>query len=117
MTENVNKDKPTAVDKLHAMLGYDPSKHGSADKDMLAEVLKEIQSERSTAIKAKAKEQLQKAIDLRGQMEKLKREFNTQYSKFEKELGKILSQIGNAQQQADNPDATEETAETAEATK
>lgn len=82
-----------AVDRLTAMFGFDPAKEMAAGNDVLKEALKEIGEERSKNAKTKAKEQLLKAIELRQQMAAKKREFENQYKKFEKELGKVLGQL------------------------
>jgi DNA replication protein DnaD len=83
----------TNGERLQEMLGFDPVGKAGLTQDLFSEVVKEIQEERTKEAKAKAKEYLIKAMQLREQMEKAKRDFDTQYKKFEKELGKVLNQI------------------------
>jgi len=84
------------IDKLSNMLGFDPAKKVSITKDAFADVVKEIQEERMTEVKLRAKEQLVKAMQLREQMHKVDRDYQNQKKKFEKDLGKILNQITGA---------------------
>ncbi len=84
----------SSIDRLKAVLGFDPAQQGapgtgSAFKDALAE----IQAEKDAENKVKAKDLLKKAMELRGKMDKAKKEFASQEAKFEKELGKMLRTI------------------------
>lgn len=78
------------VDKLKEMLGFDPSVELSVPAGVLGEAIKEIQEERKAKVMVKAKEQLVKAIELQGKMKQVKKEFDSQTKKFEKEFGKVM---------------------------
>jgi vacuolar-type H+-ATPase subunit I/STV1 len=84
------------AEKLQKMLGFDPDKKTNITQDALSEAVKEINEERIKEVKARAKELLIKAMQLREQKVKLDREYNQQSGKFDKELGKILKQIEGA---------------------
>lgn len=88
-----NNQKKTSADRLQDLLGFDAAKKGTLTSELFSEVVKEIQEERSKEAKVRAKEHLLKAMGLREQMDKAKKDFDSQYKKFEKELGKILNQI------------------------
>lgn len=80
-------------DKLQELLEFDPAKRPTLTQELFSEVVKEIREERAKDAKTKAKEQLVKAMQVREQMVKAKKEFEGQYNKMEKELGKTLNQI------------------------
>jgi hypothetical protein len=86
-------DQKTNADKLTDMLKFDAGKRQTLTQDVFADVVKEINEERVKVVKTQAKEQLVKAMGLREQMTKAKKEFESQHKKMEKELGKILNQI------------------------
>ena len=81
------------ADKLQSLLDFDAAKRPTLTQELFAEVVKEIQEERAKDAKVKAKEQLVKAMQLREQMAKAKKDFEGQHNKMEKELGKVLNQI------------------------
>ena len=85
--------KPTSSDKLQELLGFDAAKKGTLTSELFGEVVKEIQEERAKKAKEQAKEHLVKAMALREQMEKARKDFEGQAKKFDKELGKVLNQI------------------------
>lgn len=85
--------KASSGTKLQELLGFDPAKKGTLTADLFSEVVKEIADERHKEAKARAKEHLVKAIQLREQMAKARKDFDAQDKKFEKELGKALNQI------------------------
>jgi len=85
--------KKCAGERLQELLGFDAAKKGTLTSELFGEVVKEIQEERQKEAKARAKEHLVKAMQLREQMEKARKDFEGQYKKFEKELGNILNQI------------------------
>jgi hypothetical protein len=75
------------------MLKFDAAKRPTLTQELFGEVVKEIQEERAKDAKAKAKEQLVKAMQIREHMAKAEKDFSSQKQKMEKELGKILNQI------------------------
>ena len=83
----------TNAEKLQELLNFDPAKRPTLTQELFAEVVKEITDERVKTAKIKAKEELVKASQLREQMVKVKKEFENQYNKMEKDLGKMLNQI------------------------
>lgn len=85
--------KPDNSSKLQDLLKFDAAKRHPLTNELFGEVVKEITEERVKASKVQAKEALTKAMDLRAQMHKAQKDFNNQQQKFEKELGKILSQV------------------------
>lgn len=89
----MSDQRKTSSDKLQEMLGFDAAKKGTLTNDLFGEVVKEIQQERHDEAKKRAKEHLVKAINLREQMEKARKDFEGQAKKFDKELGKVLNQI------------------------
>lgn len=88
-----DQPKASSGTKLQELLGFDPTKKGTLTADLFSEVVKEIADERHKEAKARAKEHLVKAIQLREQMAKARKDFDAQDKKFEKELGKALNQI------------------------
>lgn len=78
---------------LKEMLGFDPTVELSVSGNVLGEAIKEIQEERALKVKAKAKEQLLKAIDLQTKMKVAKRNFEKEAKKFDKELGKVMKAL------------------------
>lgn len=92
---NDNNNDNNSSSKLAGILGYDPAKSHKLTKDLFGDVLKEIETERVEEAKKKSKALLIEAIALRTQMDKLKKEFDKQYVKSEKDLGKILNSITN----------------------
>jgi CRISPR/Cas system CSM-associated protein Csm2 small subunit len=86
-------DNKTNSDKLQELLTFDAAKKHNLTQELMSEVVKEITEERVKEAKTRAKEQLVKAMQLREQMAKAKRDFDNQYQKMEKELGKIMNQI------------------------
>jgi hypothetical protein len=88
-----DKNKATNSEKLASLLEFDAAKRPTLTQELFGEVVKEIKEERAKDAKAKAKEQLVKAMQLREQMSKAEKDFNGQKQKMEKELGKVLNQI------------------------
>jgi hypothetical protein len=86
-------NKKTNSDKLQDMLDFDAAKRPTLTQELFGEVVKEIKEERAKDAKAKAKEQLVKAMQIREGMAKAAKDFNNQQQKMEKELGKVLNQI------------------------
>jgi Mn-containing catalase len=82
----------TNVQSLREVLKFDPTVE-ALNNEIFAEALKEITEERNKKIKAKAKEQLLKAMELNEKMKKLKKQTDDEMKKFDKELGKIMRQI------------------------
>lgn len=83
----------TNADRLQELLTFDAAKKQNLTQELMSEVVKEITEERVKEAKSRAKEQLVKAMQLREQMAKAKRDFDNQHQKMEKELGKIMNQI------------------------
>lgn len=104
------QQRSTSGMKLQELLGFDPIKKGTLTSELFSEVVKEIQEERLKEAKVRAKEHLVKAIGLREQMEKARRDFANQEKKFEKELGKVLNQIQGILS-GKNPDEEKEESE------
>lgn len=101
-------DTKGSAERLQEMLGFDAARKGSLTKEVLSEALKEIQEERAKEGKVRAKEQLVKAMSIREQMDKAKKDFDKQYQKMDKELCKILNQIeGNLRGQPCEEDKEE----------
>lgn len=114
MSEEVKKEenkKKSHADDLAAMLGFDPSKSTSLTGDLFKEVVKEIQDEKLKEAKVKAKEHLLKAMTLRQQMVKVRKDFDKQWNQHEKELGNIMKQIHGIMSGKPAEEATEECAE------
>lgn len=63
--------------------------------DILGEALKEISEERAEKRKDAAKELLRKALDLKDQKERGRKEFEGKSRKFDKELGKVMNRLEN----------------------
>jgi len=80
-------------ERLEKLCGFDPAKKLNATGKLLEEVVADIRAEREEEAKKAAREQLTKAMGLREQMAKARREFDSQQSKFEKELGKLLNRL------------------------
>lgn len=81
--------------ELTNVLQFDPTTE-VVNSGVMADALKEITEERNQKIKAKAKEQLIKAMDLQTKMKNLKKQFDTEMQKCDKELGKIMRNIKGA---------------------
>lgn len=86
-------DKPNNAERLEKLCGFDPTKKLNATGDLLAEVVKELKEEREVKAKDSAREQLRKALELREKMDNVRKEFEGQTAKFDKELGKLLSRL------------------------
>lgn len=86
-------DKPSNSERLEKLCGFDPTKKLNATGSLLAEVAKELCEEREAKAKDSAREQLRKAVELREKMYNVRREFEGQTAKFEKELGNLLSRL------------------------
>ena len=81
------------IDKLTAVLGFDPAKKPSATGELMKEVLEEVGKERREQAKARAKELLTKAMNLREEFARADKTYNDAKGKFQKELGKMLRGI------------------------
>jgi hypothetical protein len=104
-----------AVEKLVEKLGFDPARRVSGDASVLADVVKEIQEERTKEAKVKVKELLVKAIEVRRQIDDAKKKFDKEVQKFEKELGKVLGDLERLASGKPAEEATEVPAEEAPA--
>lgn len=80
-------------ERLEKLCGFNPVKKPNATEELFQEVVSGLRKEREEKAKASAKEQLIKAIELQEKMYKVKKEFDNQTAKFEKELGKLLSRL------------------------
>ncbi len=80
------------LESLSKILGFNPLRN-SPTKDSLTEALSELQAERTQEMKAKAKVQLKKAMELAEKGDKLDREYQKERSKMQKELGGIMRGI------------------------
>ncbi len=87
MSDNSN------ASRLEKICGFDPTKKLSATGLLLAEVTRELREERETKAKDAARDQLKKAIELREKMHAIRKEFEGQTAKFDKELGKLLGRL------------------------
>jgi Sec-independent protein translocase protein TatA len=83
----------SSIDRLKNVLGFDPAQGTGSSAGAFKDALAELQAERDAENKVKAKDLLKKAMELRTKMDKAKKEFASQESKFEKELGKLLKTI------------------------
>jgi len=81
------------VAKLNDLLGFDSARRPHVAAEPLKKALDEICAEREAEAQKKAKETLQKAIDLSRQMADIEREFKKNHQKFNKELGKLLNSL------------------------
>jgi len=79
--------------RLAEQLGFDPTKQPAGSADLLAEVVQEIQAERVAKARNKIKEVLLKAMELKTQHEKVRKDFEKESQRFEKELGKTLGEL------------------------
>lgn len=61
--------------------------------DILSEALEEISKERAEKRKEAAKELIRKALDLKEQKDRAKKEFEGKDRKWDKDLGKIMSRL------------------------
>ena len=93
---------------LELLNGDDPGKRPSPTQEVFKQVLEEYQKSRFELAKESAAALFKKAVELREKMFKLKRESEAQFSKFDKELGKIMNQIESNIRQA-VPEAPQET--------
>ena len=93
MNEQEQQKKPSNAERLTDLLKFDPIKRHPITQEVFADVLKEITEERLKTVRVQAKETLQKAMELRQQMNKAEKDFKGQQQKFEKELGKLLNQV------------------------
>ncbi len=82
--------------RLTELLKFDPVKRPNPTKELLEEVLSELQKDRDAKAKEAARVQLTEAIKLREDMHKVKSEFEKQYRKFDDQLGKILNTLENS---------------------
>ena len=82
-----------AAERLESLVGFDPAKNLSPGNEVLQEALKHLKEEQRQAALVSTKELLVKAIDLRKQMAAKKKEFDQQFQRSEKELGKVLSKL------------------------
>lgn len=98
----------TGADRLTALLGYDPGKGVGITKDAFQSVLDDLQKERSDESRAKAKELLKKAIELRKQQHALRVEFVKKDAAADKELNKLVNQLESAVNGTPPPAAAEE---------
>jgi hypothetical protein len=81
------------TERLEKLMGFDVVKRQGITKEIFKEVLGEVQEKRMEEAKTAAREQISKAIELREKMHKVKREFDGQMRKFDKDLGKLLNQL------------------------
>jgi alanyl-tRNA synthetase len=91
--EKIMSDKPNNSERLEKLCGFDPTKKLNATGELLAEVAEELKKERETKAKDSAREQLRKAVELREKMHNVRKEFEGQTAKFDKELGNLLSRL------------------------
>jgi hypothetical protein len=89
-------EKQTNSDKLVDMLKFDPGKEPKVPQSAFEEIVADLTKERTEAAKAKAKEILFKAMDIRKKMTTTEREFNKTKAAAEKEMGKLLNQLKSA---------------------
>jgi hypothetical protein len=73
--------------------GSDLTKNPSVTNTILQEVLTELQHERMAQAKDKARQLLQQCLELEKKKQQAKKDFEAAEKRFEKELGKLLSQL------------------------
>jgi hypothetical protein len=93
VSDQVNPQQKSNVEKLQELLQFDPAKRHPVSQQLLGDALKEITEEREKAAKAQAKEFLLRAVNLVQEWDKKRKEFQSMERKFEKELGKLMKQI------------------------
>lgn len=81
------------ADRLEALLGFDAAKPARLSSDLFKEVVDELQQAKREKARDAAREQLKTAMELREKMVKVRREFEAQEKKFDKELGSLISRI------------------------
>ncbi len=86
-------NKSNNYERLEKLCGFDPTKKLNATGKLLEEVAKELREEREAKAKESARDQLRKAVELREKMHNVRREFEGQTAKFDKELGQLLSRL------------------------
>lgn len=80
-------------ERLEKLVDFDVTRRPTLTRDLFQEIVGDLKKERYEKAKTAAREQLVKAIELREKMHKVKREFEAQEKKFEKELGKLLNSV------------------------
>jgi NTP pyrophosphatase (non-canonical NTP hydrolase) len=93
-------DKTSNIDRLRNMVSFDPTKQPKCSTDLFQEIVGEIQKERNEKAREKASGLLRRALEVAEGMAKLDREYNANKAKFDKELGKLLNQLGQQGGQA-----------------
>lgn len=78
--------------KLQDLLGFDPLKDTTTN-GILTAAISELKKEREETAKVKAKETLLKAIDIAQKMNQLKRDFDKEMAKQEKQLGELMRKL------------------------
>lgn len=73
--------------------GNDLTKHPSVTQEVLREVLTELQDKQREQAKEKAHQLLAQCVELQKKKNQAEREFQAAQKKFDKELGKLLSQL------------------------
>jgi len=73
--------------------GTDLTKNPSVTSTILREVLADLKAERSVQAKEKARQIMLQCVDLEKKKRQAKKDFEAAEQKFEKELGKLLSQL------------------------
>lgn len=89
--------KKSARERLQDLVGFDPGSRTPGSADALQQAVAEIQEERGQQAKVKAKEAIEKAMDLVASFENARKAFKKEEEKFNKELGKLMSQIERLQ--------------------
>jgi vacuolar-type H+-ATPase subunit H len=107
-------EKPSNIDKLLELAGFDPAKKPGLTEEILGEALKELQESRKKEALEKARELIKKAVELRQQAYKAEQEFNKQKKKFDDELGKLLNQLRVGVEQVTQPAVGQPAAEEVE---
>lgn len=87
------ENKSSSAKNLVELLGYEPEKAHKITKELFGEVIEEIKKDRIDVAKNKVKDLLVKAINLRKQADKAKKDFTAQMIKCDEELGKVMCSI------------------------
>jgi hypothetical protein len=86
-------DKKDVTTRLSDIVGFDPAKKTKLSDELFQEVLEDVSKARIEKAKENAKVQLEKAIKLREDFARAKKDFEKQEKKFNKDLGKLLNKI------------------------
>jgi len=97
-------------ERLKNLVDFDVTKKPTLTQELFQEVVGDLKKDRYEKAKTSAREQLTKAIELREKMHRVKKEFEAQEKKFEKELGNLLNSVESSLERTSSAAPTEATA-------